>query len=237
MYRTGLEWGCIDGVIFDVDGTLYDLGKLRRLIFFCLLKNLMLNPARIRDVRILRKFRNVREQLALEGASKIGTLQFTMTTTGGGFSPQEVEAIVRQWMYDAPLRYLPTCSFQDSDRFIAELRRLGVRVGIFSDCPAEDKISTLGITVDAAADATMSSIGRLKPDPSGFLAVARILGVHPEQCLVVGDRDERDGEAARRGGFQFLLKRSISEPVGKGQFAHYSELLNEIREARACDAA
>ena len=43
----------------------------------------------------------------------------------------------------------------------------------------------------------------LKPDPDGYLSAAGRLGVAPERCLVLGDRADADGEAARRAGMTF----------------------------------
>jgi HAD superfamily hydrolase (TIGR01549 family) len=44
---------------------------------------------------------------------------------------------------------------------------------------------------------------RLKPAPDGYLLAAERLGVVPAGCLVIGDRDDTDGEAARRAGMAF----------------------------------
>jgi beta-phosphoglucomutase-like phosphatase (HAD superfamily) len=59
--------------------------------------------------------------------------------------------------------------------------------------------------IEVARDASAKEIARLKPHPLGLLTVAALLGVRPERCLIIGDRDDRDGEAARRGGFRFLM--------------------------------
>ena len=48
---------------------------------------------------------------------------------------------------------------------------------------------------------------RLKPAPDGFLLAAERLGVEPRNCLVLGDRPDADGEAARRAGMDFELVR------------------------------
>ena len=47
----------------------------------------------------------------------------------------------------------------------------------------------------------------LKPHPDGMLKAARALGELPEACLVIGDRTDADGEAARRAGMAFRLIR------------------------------
>ena len=48
---------------------------------------------------------------------------------------------------------------------------------------------------------------RLKPAPDGMLLAAAELGVLPEHCLVIGDRDDADGAAARAAGMAFRLIR------------------------------
>lgn len=46
--------------------------------------------------------------------------------------------------------------------------------------------------------------GALKPSPKSFLAVAELLNVAPEKVLVIGDRDDTDGEGARASQMQFV---------------------------------
>jgi beta-phosphoglucomutase-like phosphatase (HAD superfamily) len=48
---------------------------------------------------------------------------------------------------------------------------------------------------------------RLKPHPDGYLLAAALLGVSSEQCLVIGDRDDADGVAARHAKMAFRLIR------------------------------
>lgn len=43
----------------------------------------------------------------------------------------------------------------------------------------------------------------LKPHPDGLLSACERLGVKPERCLMLGDRHDADGEAARRAGMAF----------------------------------
>jgi beta-phosphoglucomutase-like phosphatase (HAD superfamily) len=59
------------------------------------------------------------------------------------------------------------------------------------------------------------------------LLAAQSLGVSAEQCLVIGDRDDTDGQAAKAAGMEFLHvrrigelrpaeQRAISEEAGRG---------------------
>ena len=73
---------------------------------------------------------------------------------------------------------------------------------------ARDKLAALG---DASLFEVVVASGepegppRLKPHPGGYLAAAKRLGVPPEECLVIGDRDDADGAAARAAGMSFRL--------------------------------
>ena len=46
---------------------------------------------------------------------------------------------------------------------------------------------------------------RLKPWPDGYQSAAERLGIAPERCLVVGDRQDADGAAAELAGMEFRL--------------------------------
>src|SRR5690606_40516027 len=65
---------------------------------------------------------------------------------------------------------------------------------------------------DWSSDVCSSDLGEsggpsaLKPAPDGYLKAALSLGVSPEHCLVIGDRDDADGAAARAAGMAFRLK-------------------------------
>jgi FMN phosphatase YigB (HAD superfamily) len=59
-----------------------------------------------------------------------------------------------------------------------------------------------------------------------------LMNVRPDRCLIVGDRDDRDGEAARRGGFLFLKKVSNRRQPKMLEFRHYAELIHEFDAIR-----
>ena len=45
----------------------------------------------------------------------------------------------------------------------------------------------------------------MKPDPSGFLKIAARLGIDPGSCLVIGDREDKDGAFAANVGARALI--------------------------------
>jgi HAD superfamily hydrolase (TIGR01549 family) len=89
---------------------------------------------------------------------------------------------------------------------LARFRAGGGRTALVSDYPAEAKLAALGARelFDAVvASGEPGGPDRLKPAPDGYLCAARALGVAPAECLVIGDRDDADGVAARRAGMAF----------------------------------
>jgi HAD superfamily hydrolase (TIGR01549 family) len=75
-----------------------------------------------------------------------------------------------------------------------------------SDYPAQAKLEAMGIAhffdvVIASGESTEPL--RLKPWPDGYLLAAETLRVSPKDCLVIGDRLDADGHAARQAGMAF----------------------------------
>ncbi|HEV8245640.1 MAG TPA: HAD family hydrolase, partial [Polyangiaceae bacterium] len=79
-----------------------------------------------------------------------------------------------------------------------------------SDYPAQRKLAALGtpeLFDVVVASGEPGGPRRLKPHPEGFLRAAEALGVAPARCLVIGDREDADGLAARAAGMGFRLMK------------------------------
>lgn len=192
-------------IIFDVDGTLYDQKKLRKRIIWEILKFLALHPNRLIDFKILWDFRKSREKTVSMQVSDIENQQYVWGGHVSKVPPEKVHQVVREWMLEKPLRHLPACRYQGVLEIFSYLRKRNIRTGIFSDYPVRDKLSVLGLSPDVLVCATDREVDRLKPDPKGLLVAAEKLRIPVGQCLFVGDRDERDGECARRAGMPYVI--------------------------------
>lgn len=94
-------------------------------------------------------------------------------------------------------------------KILDECGEKGIKTAVYSDygCVAE-KLAALHIDAsqfDFLVDAP--SLGLLKPSAKAARKVVEMLEVAPEETLFVGDRDEKDGRAARSVGAQFYLLR------------------------------
>jgi len=231
-----LDWRGIRLVVFDVDGTLYDQRCLRPTMLTELLTHCLRHPGDLRVLRLISTFRRFREELAVEEAEGIGKLQYQQPAARLGIEPTEARRLLDAWMLERPLKHLRRCRYAGVADFMSALRRSGRTVAVLSDYPAADKLAALELEADLQVSAVDPEVDRLKPHPRGLQRVLEISGVAAEQTVMIGDRDERDGECARRAGMQYLIKSSSAQPK-MHHFREYADLLNSFEQRSAEDAA
>ena len=227
MAAAALDWQRVRAVVFDVDGTLYDqrcmrLKMARELALRCLAR-----PVTLAEARILKSFRRLREELSEEEATGIGRLQYERAAGALGLPVARVESVVAEWILERPLRHAAACRRPGARRLFAALRDSGRRIGVWSDYPADGKLAAMGLEADAVVAALDPDVDRLKPQPAGLERALERLGVAADEALMIGDRDERDGEAARRLGCPYLLL--ADRPSGPREIDGLAALLESLR--------
>jgi len=191
--------------LVDFDGTLYrphwvKLAMLAELSLFGL-----------GALRVLRAFRQLHERVRLEDDPRLESpyaLQIHRTAELLKLEVAAVEACVAEWMIQRPQRYIRWFRRTELLSELHAFRAGGGRTAIVSDYPAREKLGA----IDGAppfdvivASGEPDGPRRLKPAPDGYLLAAERLGVAPERCLVIGDREDADGAAARAAGMDFRL--------------------------------
>ena len=198
-------------VVFDLDGTLYDKKGLPLCLVLSQIPSL--------GVGLLSRERKARKSLLgmafPDGDSFYEALFAEMA------SPGEDTAKIGRWYNN---KYMPSMvrilerhftAYPWVERTIFTLKSWGVKVALLSDYGmAEEKLSALGLSSDLFDGGVYAApeTGGLKPCPVPFLAIARHLGVDPGDVLVVGDREDTDGEGAARAGMKFLLSSGDIPP-------------------------
>ncbi len=192
-----------DAWLVDLDGTLYRAAPVK----LAMAGELALSGWAA--VRTLRAFRKEHERMREEGDGQ-GTSPFARqlerAATGLELPVERVRARVEAWMIRRPCKWVRLFRRADLIAEIAAFKAAGGRTALVSDYPAREKLAALGARelFDAViANGEENGPRRLKPDPDGYLAAARALDVEPARCLVVGDRDDADGAAARSAGMAF----------------------------------
>ncbi len=214
-----IDWQGIDLVVFDVDGTLYDQRLLRLAMLAQLLRH-SLQTRSLHTLRVLRTFRQVREALGDVAARLPADMepedfmhaQYAQTAQLHQLTPQAVQRLAEDWLEQRPLPGLAACRYPKLDALFAALHQQGKQVAVFSDYPAAAKLKALDLKAWPISCATDPAIGRLKPDPRGLIAVLRQSGVPASRALMVGDRFDRDAEAARRAGVRALIRSAKPHP-------------------------
>jgi phosphoglycolate phosphatase/putative hydrolase of the HAD superfamily len=193
--------------LLDFDGTLYDA----RWVKVAMAAEIGLFG--LSAARILRRFRheheNVRRHPPRHGQTPF-SLQIEGTARALGLPQAEVARIVDTWMFTRAGKYLRLCRRRGLLEEIVRFRATGGRTAIVSDYPVRFKLEALGETrlFDViVASGEPGGPMRLKPAPDGYLSAAERLDLSAPECLVIGDRDEVDGAAARAAGMGFRLIR------------------------------
>jgi putative hydrolase of the HAD superfamily len=221
MNKCAIDWGEIQLVVFDVDGTLYDQGRLRRRMLLELIGHALATRS-LTTVRTVRLYRRLREAFSEDGVEQFEDRLVAQTARDLGRDPAAVRDLVGEWMERRPLAHLGACRAPMVGELFDALRRHGKRLGILSDYPAHDKLRVLNLTAEFVVSATDEQVGVLKPSPRGLQVVMAAAGVSPAATLLIGDRDDRDGEAARRAGARALI-RSASPVAGRACFATFAD--------------
>lgn len=96
---------------------------------------------------------------------------------------------------------------EDVVALFEECKAKGLQTAIYSDyASVGEKLTALGIDPQRFdAIFTAPELGGLKPTKACAQQVLNGLGASPETTLFVGDREEKDGEAAKAVGANFLL--------------------------------
>lgn len=198
-----------DAVIFDLDGTLYDKKHLP----------VYLADAQFFHLGMLRAERKVRKTLSgmhFRSEDAFYSEFFTRIAVESGHGAEKV----REWYFK---KYLPSMVRVLKKHYrlrpwvqevMVQLKVRNIPAVVYSDYGAVDeKLQALGFNLSWATGIySAPAFGGLKPDPEGFKAIARKLGVEPGRVLVIGDRDDTDGEGARRSGMHFLLVDGDGRP-------------------------
>lgn len=200
-------------VVFDLDGTLYRQGPVRLGMLAELLRAPAAGgPSRLARLKVLRRFRRLREELAATSPSGFDAPLFARLSAETGLGPAALRALVEEWIERRPLGRLRAARVEGAAELFAALRARGTRVAVWSDYPVRDKLAALELRADHVLSAQDAHLGALKPDPAGLAWLLDQAGVPPEAALMVGDRDSRDGAAARALGVDVLLRGGKGPP-------------------------
>lgn len=188
-------------IIFDYDGTLYDFRSLARHLLCC-------SP---RDAFRMLAERKARRAMLGSDMGSMACLRSELFRRMSVITGKSAD-MLGEWYVE---KYLPLLlkvlkkyykARKNADCLLESLRVMGIKTAVLSDYPyIQDRLEAIGLDSNLF-DATLSAeeMGALKPSARPFIEAAKVLGVPPNGCLVVGDRSDTDGDGARAAGMDFV---------------------------------
>ncbi len=223
----------IDAVAFDIDGTLYPSWKFtfRGIPFF------------IRHLRFMYAFRKVRQTLHDLSAEKPDSplpdffgLQSQLLAQKLPMTPEQVTEFVDKSIYKGWKKYfIHMKPYPYAKEVIEQLKDAGLKIGILSDFPPDQKDSVWDILPLCDASLGSEDTGALKPSHIPFKKLAEMLGVPCERILYVGNSQKYDIEGAAAVGMKTACIQShAASLLGKKirnadiSFSNYRQLLKNV---------
>lgn len=195
-------------LFIDVDGTLYYQLPVRLCMVVSLACYYPFHICRYRELFILRDFRKLRET-GLPDADNPEKEQYRQIAIKWNVSEDYVKQITDRWMQRYPLHFLAYFRDRQLIRTLNSLHAQGVLIVVYSDYPAREKVKTLGLAADFVFSSIDREVGYAKPDRRAMENIMKITGCAAQECLLIGDRMEKDGLAAQNVGMDYLILKQL----------------------------
>jgi len=209
----------IDAVAFDLDGTLYPRAMMHWLSL----------PLAARYPRFVYHFSRVRRILRrLARIDNFRGTQAGLVAARLGMDVAGAEALIERIVYREWVDLLrgirPFPQVRDA---LASLRGRGLRLGLMSDFPVEEKLGFLGLRGLWDVSLCSEEAGYLKPHERPFRVLAQHLGAPPGRILYVGDSVSYDVRGAASAGMRTALlgRRSASADLSVASYAGFHDLI------------
>jgi putative hydrolase of the HAD superfamily len=228
----------IRGVLFDLDNTLVDFLRMKRLASAEAARAMVAAGADFPfddDEAGARLYDHYLEH-GIESDDAFSTFlaKHNQTRLAYGLSVQDriLAAGIQTYLRAKDLFLTP---YPGVRRTLVELARRQVRMGVVTDAPrlkGWQRLTQLGLAEFFDAVVTFDDTQNLKPDPAPFKAAVEALGLKPFEVLFVGDWPDRDIAGARAVGLKTAFARygrPHAEDHGADvELASISDLLDEL---------
>lgn len=199
-------------IIFDLDGTLYDQKRLRIRMAGKLLLYYTGHPGRIGDLRLLARFRRLREEKQYSALS----IDELCAILDDRFRREKGTAsrVMQYWMFQVPLGLVRSNAYSEVLNFAKKYQSEGGRVYIYSDYPVTEKLQALELHPDGTfVSCSSSELPEQKPSETAMQSILSIINLPADDILYVGDRDDRDRASAEQVGMEYMDIRDFREYI------------------------
>ncbi|MCL2443189.1 MAG: HAD family hydrolase [Treponema sp.] len=219
----------IEGIGFDLDGTLYPNYRLNIKLFSFALKEMRLLTAFGKARTIIRKEQEDESFILRDNfyEYQTGITAKILSVPAEGLKEKIDRLMYRGW---EPL-FKKVKLFKGVMETLNSLRKAGYKLGLLSDFPPETKLENLGIS--GIWDAVLCSelCGALKPHPLSFNKLADAMGLPPEKIMYIGNSLSYDVAGAAKTGMKtawikspFIANSGNKKPKPDFSFSNYRQL-------------
>ena len=194
--------------VVDMDGTLYYKYPMRLSMLFQMAGYYLSHITNWKEAFLLKDYRHLRESdELLKEADCESRIRFLLSEKYH-FTPAKVDHIIEEWMYKRPLSAVYKSRDKRLLAFLKAQQKKGHKVYFYSDYPLEDKSRILGFNADGFYYPDNIRFSFLKPNPEGLSLILRENSLNPSDVLMIGDRQEKDGQCAINAGTDYLILKS-----------------------------
>ena len=218
-----------------MDGTLYHQAPCRAIMLLLLFLFHFSRPSELRrKLRVVLQYRKSQEILRKSPMEGIGNQesQILLTARHANESISYIADVVEEWFEKKPLPFLRFCRRRELRESLSLLFQKDIKLGIFSDYPAENKLKALGVSnlITTVVPSGDMKVHGFKPRTNGFKIAAGKMGLDPAEILYVGDRPEIDGLGGSEAGMQVVILKRFGKRNGYPypSVRSFSELLRTI---------
>lgn len=194
----------IKAVIFDLDNTLIDFEKMKRLSCEAAVDAMIDSGLKIGKKRAMKTLFSLYDKYGWE-YQKIFQV-FLKEVSGKVDYSIMVPGIIAYRRVKEGLLY----SYPGVSLVLKELKQKGYKLAILSDAPriqAWLRICSLKIQENFDYVITYDDTRRRKPHEKPFLLALKKLELKPEECLMIGDSETRDIQTAKKLGMKTALAK------------------------------
>ncbi|MCL2806133.1 MAG: HAD family hydrolase [Treponema sp.] len=218
----------IEGVAFDLDGTLYPNYRL----------NIRLVPFILKEWHLLSAFGKTREIIRKNQENNplpgdFYRYQAEITAKILSVEPEELQEKITRLIYRGwePL-FKSVKLFSGVHETLGALKKTGCKMGLLSDFPPEAKLINLGVSGYWDVVLCSEHFGALKPNPLSFIKLAEAMSLPAEKILYVGNSHRYDVAGAAGAGMKTawikpaLMPKGNKNPKPDFIFSNYRQFNN-----------
>lgn len=187
-------------VSWDLDGTLYSMDTMKKVLYRHLMGSILGGASRVRDAAMLIQL-NAAMSRCRGDTERVAS--FLDSPKGETFLQLQAHWIAKALAECGPRT--------EAVSTIEALRALGLRQVVCTDYVVGEKLEQLGLASAFDHIVVASDTYQLKPDARVFQRLCSELSVAPNQVLHIGDRGDTDGGAAAAGLATLILGREIDD--------------------------